>query len=87
MTALCPGDDPDRFHAVAGMAPGRERPSRAVGRGGRRGRPPALERGKAIVVPNLFDSAWILTGRFVPRTLPPRIGAAVFSRLKRAKPV
>jgi short-subunit dehydrogenase len=45
-----------------------------------------LERGKALVVPNLLDSAWIFSGRFVPRTLPPRIGAAVFSRLKRARP-
>lgn len=38
-------------------------------------------------VPNLLDSVWIFTGRLVPRTLPPKIGAAVFSRLKRGAPV
>jgi len=88
VTALCPGTTRTDFHRVAGLAPG-ERvrfPSlsaETVAEAGLRG----LERGKAIVVPNLLDSAWIFTGRLVPRTLPPRIGAAVFSRLKRTHPV
>lgn len=88
VTALCPGTTRTDFHRVAGLAPGTSNPfpslsAEAVAEAGLRG----LERGKAIVVPNFFDSAWIFTGRFVPRTLPPRIGAAVFSRLRRAKPV
>ncbi len=87
VTALCPGTTRTDFHRVAGLAAG-ERvrfPSLSaatVAEAGLRG----LERGKAVVVPNLLDSAWIFTGRLVPRTLPPRIGAAVFSRLKRANP-
>ena len=88
VTALCPGTTRTDFHRVAGLAPGaRVRfPSlsaETVAEAGLRG----LERGKALVVPNLLDSAWIFTGRLVPRTLPPRIGAAVFSRLRRAAPV
>ena len=88
VTALCPGTTRTDFHRVAGLAPG-ERvrfPSlspQTVAEAGLRG----LARGKAVVVPNLLDSAWIFTGRLVPRSLPPRIGAAVFSRLKRAGPV
>ena len=88
VTALCPGTTRTDFHRVAGLAPGASNPfpslsAETVAEAGLRG----LERGKAIVVPNLLDSAWIFTGRFVPRTLPPRIGAAVFSRLKRTSPV
>ncbi len=88
VTALCPGTTRTDFHRVAGLAPGaRVRfPSlsaETVAEAGLRG----LERGKALVVPNLLDSAWIFTGRLVPRTLPPKIGAAVFSRLRRAAPV
>ena len=88
VTALCPGTTRTDFHRVAGLAPG-ERvrfPSlspQTVAEAGLRG----LARGKAVVVPNLLDSAWIFTGRLVPRSVPPRIGAAVFSRLKRAGPV
>lgn len=88
VTALCPGTTRTDFHRVAGLAAG-ERvrfPSlsaETVAEAGLRG----LERGKAVVVPNLLDSAWIFTGRLVPRTLPPKIGAAVFSRLRRAAPV
>jgi short-subunit dehydrogenase len=87
VTALCPGTTRTDFHRVAGLASGAgvRFPSLApetVAEAGLRG----LERGKALVVPNLLDSAWIFSGRFVPRTLPPRIGAAVFSRLKRARP-
>ena len=88
VTALCPGTTRTDFHRVAGLAPGASNPfpslsAETVAEAGLRG----LERGKAIVVPNLLDSAGIFTGRFVPRTLPPRIGAAVFSRLKRSNPV
>ena len=87
VTALCPGTTRTDFHRVAGLAPGASvrfpsLSAATVAEAGLRG----LERGKAIVVPNLLDSAWIFTGRLVPRTLPPRIGAAVFSRLKRANP-
>ncbi len=87
VTALCPGTTRTDFHRVAGLAPGaRVRfPSlsaETVAEAGLRG----LERGRAVVVPNLLDSAWIFTGRLVPRSLPPKIGAAVFSRLRRAKP-
>ena len=88
VTALCPGTTRTDFHRVAGLAPGASNPfpslsAKTVAEAGLRG----LARGKAVVVPNLLDSAWIFTGRFVPRTLPPRIGAAVFSRLKRSNPV
>ncbi len=88
VTALCPGTTRTDFHRVAGLASGAKNPfpslsPETVAEAGLRG----LERGKAIVVPNLLDSAWIFTGRFAPRTLPPRIGAAVFSRLKRSSPV
>lgn len=87
VTALCPGTTRTGFHRVAGLAEGaRVRfPSlsaETVAEAGLRG----LERGKALVVPNLLDSAWIFTGRLVPRSLPPRIAAAVFSRLKRGAP-
>jgi hypothetical protein len=87
VTALCPGTTRTGFHRVAGLAEG-ERvrfPSLSaatVAEAGLRG----LERGKAVVVPNPLDAAWIFAGRFVPRALPPRVGAAVFSRLKRAAP-
>ncbi|HYN40900.1 MAG TPA: SDR family oxidoreductase [Thermoanaerobaculia bacterium] len=88
VTALCPGTTRTDFHRVAGLASGTSNPfpslsAETVAEVGLRG----LELGKAIVVPNLLDSAWIFTGRLVPRTLPPRIGAAVFSRLKRTSPV
>jgi short-subunit dehydrogenase len=85
VTALCPGTTRTDFHRVAGLAPG-ERvrfPSlsaETVAEAGLRG----LARGKAVVVPNPLDAAWIFTGRLVPRSLPPRIAAAVFSRLRRA---
>ncbi len=85
VTALCPGTTRTDFHRVAGLAPG-ERvrfPSlsaETVAEAGLRG----LERGRAVVVPNLLDSAWIFTGRLVPRALPPKLAAALFSRLKRA---
>jgi hypothetical protein len=87
VTALCPGTTRTDFHRVAGLAQGTSNPFPSLSAGtvaeaGLRG----LEKGKAIVVPNLLDSAWIFTGRFVPRTLPPKIGAAVFSRLKRGAP-
>jgi len=88
VTALCPGTTRTDFHRVAGLAPGASVrfPSLSAGtvaEAGLRG----LERGRAIVVPNLLDSAWIFTGRLVPRTVPPKIAAAVFSRLKRTSPV
>lgn len=88
VTALCPGTTRTDFHRVAGLAAGTSNPfpslsAETVAEAGLRG----LGKGKAIVVPNLLDSAWIFTGRFVPRTLPPKIGAAVFSRLKRGAPV
>lgn len=88
VTALCPGTTRTDFHRVAGLAQGTSNPFPSLSAGtvaeaGLRG----LGRGKAIVVPNLLDSAWIFTGRLVPRTLPPKIGAAVFSRLARGAPV
>lgn len=88
VTALCPGTTRTGFHRVAGLAEGARMrfPSLSAGtvaEAGLRG----LDRGKAVVVPNLLDSAWVFTGRLVPRTLPPRIAAAVFSRLRRSAPV
>ena len=88
VTALCPGTTRTDFHRVAGLAPGASvrfpsLSAETVAEAGLRG----LDRGRAIVVPNLLDSAWILTGRLVPRTVPPKIAAAVFSRLKRTSPV
>jgi len=85
VTALCPGTTRTDFHRVAGLAQG-ERvrfPSLSAGtvaEAGLRG----LERGRSVVVPNLLDSAWIFTGRLVPRAIPPKLAAALFSRLKRA---
>ena len=87
VTALCPGTTRTEFHRVAGLAPG-ERvrfPSlspAAVAEAGLRG----LGRGKALVVPNPLDSAWILAQRLVPRAVPPRVAAALFSRLRRSSP-
>ncbi len=87
VTALCPGTTRTRFHRVAGLAEGERVRFPALDPGtvaeaGLQG----LERGKAVVVPNLLDRLWIASGRLVPRTWPPRIGAAVFSRLRRAGP-
>ncbi len=88
VTALCPGTTRTAFHGVAGLAEG-ERVSGfpsldadAVAEAGLH----ALEKGKPFAVANPLDKAWIFTGRLVPRTFPPKIGAALFSRLRRARP-
>lgn len=85
VTALCPGTTRTDFHRVAGLATGARNPfpslsPETVAEAGIRG----LERGKSLVVPNLLDSAWIFTGRLVPRSVPPKIAAVVFSRLRRS---
>lgn len=88
VTALCPGTTRTDFHAsrasrrasasASRRSPPRPSPRRGCG---------ASRAGRRSSSQTLLDSAWIFTGRLVPRSVPPRIGAAVFSRLKRAGPV
>jgi uncharacterized protein len=81
VTALCPGYTRTAFHEVAGMrgaeaTPFPEMTAEAVAAAGLA----ALEHERALVVTHPLDRLWIALGRITPRTLPPRIGAAVFRR-------
>jgi short-subunit dehydrogenase len=42
----------------------------------------ALERRRAFAVTDWHDRVWIAAGRLLPRTWPPRIAAALFSRTR-----
>ena len=81
VTALCPGYTRTAFHRVAGMkgaeaTPFPEMTAEAVAAAGLA----ALENERALVVTHPLDRLWITLGRLAPRTLPPRIAAAVFRR-------
>ena len=81
VTALCPGYTRTAFHDVAGMrgaeaTPFPEMTPEAVADAGLA----ALENERALVVTHPLDRLWIALGRLAPRTLPPRIAAAVFRR-------
>lgn len=86
VTALCPGYTKSRFHEVAGMkgaeaTPFPEMTAEAVAASGLR----ALEAGRPFVVTHPIDRLWIALGRVLPRSLPPRIAAAVFSKTRLSK--
>ena len=80
VTCLCPGYTRTGFQAVAGMRPADEAPlfpvlsAGEVADAGLR----ALEKGRSIAVPHLVDRLWIASLRLVPRSVPPRLAAALF---------
>ncbi len=83
MTCLCPGYTKTNFHAVAGMrgaeaTPFPEMTPDAVAKIGLE----ALRKKKAFVVTHFLDRAWIASGRLVPRSVPVKLGAAVFSKTR-----
>ena len=83
VTCLCPGYTKTNFHAVAGMrgaeaTPFPEMTPDAVAKIGLE----ALEKKRAYVVTHFLDRAWIASGRLVPRSVPVKLGAAVFSRTR-----
>jgi len=83
VTCLCPGYTKTNFYAVAGMrgaeaTPFPEMTPDAVARIGLL----ALRKKKALVVTHPLDRAWIASGRLVPRSVPVKIGAMVFSRTR-----
>jgi short-subunit dehydrogenase len=83
VTCLCPGYTKTNFGAVAGMrgaegTPFPEMTADAVARIGLE----ALGKGRAYVVTHFLDRAWIASGRLVPRSVPVKLGAAVFSKTR-----
>jgi hypothetical protein len=83
VTALCPGYTRTRFCATAGMrgaeaTPFFEMSPEAVAEAGLR----ALDAKKAYAVSDWHDRLWIAAGRLAPRTWPPRIAAAIFSKTR-----
>ncbi len=83
VTCLVPGYTKTNFHAVAGMksaeaTPFPEMTPEAVAKIGLE----AVRRRKAVVVTHPLDRAWILSGRFVPRWVPAKVGAYFFSKTR-----
>ena len=83
VTCLCPGYTKTNFYAVAGMrgaeaTPFPEMTPGAVAKIGL----DALRKKKALVVTHPFDRAWIASGRLVPRWVPVKLGAMLFSRTR-----
>jgi len=83
VTCLCPGYTKTNFYAVAGMrgaeaTPFPEMTPDAVAKIGLE----ALEKKRAYVVTHFLDRAWIASGRLVPRSVPVKLGAMVFSRTR-----
>ncbi len=81
VTCLCPGYTKTNFHAVAKMksaeaTPFPEMTAEAVAKIGLE----AVRKRKAVVVTHPLDRAWIASGRFVPRSVPARLGARFFSK-------
>ena len=83
VTALCPGYTRTNFHAVAGMrgAEGTPFPEMTAEQVARIGLD-ALGKGRAFVVTHGLDRLWIAMTRFLPRSIPPRLVAAFFSRTR-----
>lgn len=87
VTCLCPGFTRTNFAAVAGMKEGKETPfpemtPEAVAKIGLE----AVRKKKAVVVTHPLDRAWILAGRFVPRSVPAKMGVRFFSKTKLPTP-
>ena len=83
VTCLCPGYTKTNFHRVAGMrgaeaTPFPEMTPDAVAKIGLE----ALRKKKAYVVTHPLDRAWIASGRLVPRSMPVKLAAAIFSRTR-----
>lgn len=83
VTCLCPGYTKTNFHAVAGMrgaeaTPFPEMMPDAVAKIGLE----ALRKKKAYVVTHPLDRLWIASGRLVPRSVPVKLAAAVFSKTR-----
>ncbi|HUM02588.1 MAG TPA: SDR family oxidoreductase [Thermoanaerobaculia bacterium] len=83
VTALCPGYTRTKFHEVAGMrgAEGTPFPEMTAARVAERGLT-ALGKGRAVVVTHGFDRLWIAMTRVLPRSVPPRLAAAFFTRTR-----
>ena len=83
VTCLCPGYTKTKFSSVAGMrgaeaTPFPEMLPDAVAKIGLE----ALRRKRAYVVTHPLDRAWIASGRLVPRWVPVKIAAAIFSKTR-----
>ncbi len=83
VTCLVPGYTKTNFHAVAGMkgaeaTPFPEMTPEAVAKIGLE----AVRKRKAFVVTHPLDRAWILSGRFVPRWVPAKLGAYFFKKTR-----
>jgi uncharacterized protein len=83
VTCLCPGYTKTNFYRVAGMrgaeaTPFPEMTPQAVAKIGLE----ALEKKRAYVVTHFLDRAWIASGRLVPRSVPVKLAAAIFSRTR-----
>jgi short-subunit dehydrogenase len=86
VTCLCPGYTKTNFHSVAGMrgaeaTPFPEMTPEAVAKIGLE----ALRKKRAFVVTHPLDRAWIASGRLVPRSVPVKLAAAIFSRTRLPK--
>jgi hypothetical protein len=46
----------------------------------------AVRKKEAVVVTHPLDRAWILAGRFVPRSVPTKMGVRFFSKTKLPTP-
>lgn len=83
ITCLVPGYTKTNFHAVARMrgaeaTPFPEMTAEAVAKIGLE----AVRKRKAFVVTHPLDRAWIFLGRFVPRSVPAKLGARFFSKTR-----
>ena len=83
VSCLCPGYTKTNFYAVAGMrgaeaTPFPEMTPDAVAAIGLA----ALEKEKAVTITHLLDKLWIAAGRLVPRSIPPKLAAAFFSKTR-----
>ena len=84
VTCLCPGYTRTNFFAVAGMNPAGPLPVMTpedVAEAGLAG----LAKGAAMVLPNILDRAWVASTRLVPRTVPAKLSALLFSRSRTGK--
>jgi len=83
VSCLVPGYTKTNFHAVAGMkgaeaTPFPEMTAEAVAKIGLE----AVRKRKAFAVTHPLDRAWIFLGRFVPRSVPAKLGARFFSKTR-----
>jgi short-subunit dehydrogenase len=83
VTCVCPGFTKTNFAAVAGMksaeaTPFPEMSPEAVAKIGLE----AVGERRAVVVTHPLDRVWIFLGRFVPRSVPAKLGARFFSKTR-----